>query len=184
MLVIGNGKSRVGVNLDLLHQEKIGCNAIFRDYYVEHLVCCDKRLVKQSIKHHSNIYTRSRWANDFAVNSLPELIEQGNDKKDEPMNWGSGPYAVLLASTMSSNIKMLGFDLYSETNYVNNMYSDSAGYSKSDSKPVEPSYWIYQIAKIFKWFPNTQYRIYNKSNWILPNMWNLPNVSLDTLDKL
>jgi len=184
MLVIGNGKSRVGVNLDLLHQEKIGCNAIFRDYYVEHLVCCDKRLVKQSIKHHSNIYTRSRWAKDFQVNSLPELNEQGNDRKDEPMNWGSGPYAVLLASTMSLDIKMLGFDLYSTDKKVNNLYTGTAGYSTRDSKAVDPSYWIYQIGKIFEWYPSNKYTIYNKIDWILPKEWNLSNVSLDTIDNL
>ena len=29
------------------HEIKVGCNAI-RDYLVDHLVCCDKKMVKQA----------------------------------------------------------------------------------------------------------------------------------------
>jgi hypothetical protein len=36
MLVIGNGVSRKGLPLDKVYQEKVGCNAIFRDHYVYH----------------------------------------------------------------------------------------------------------------------------------------------------
>lgn len=184
MLVIGNGESRADINLDLIHQEKVGCNAIFRDWHVEHLVCCDKRLVKQSLKHHPNIYTRHRWASDFSVHSLPELITQGNDRKDEPIHWGSGPYAILLASTLSTNIKLLGFDLYGKKGKVNNLYNNTDGYSKQDSNEVDPSYWIYQIAKVFEWFPKSTFTVYNTAGWELPKEWNLGNVSLDIIDNL
>ena len=56
MLVIGNGASRKDIPLDKIYQQKIGCNAIFRDHYVQHLVCCDKRMVKQALPHHDTIY--------------------------------------------------------------------------------------------------------------------------------
>ena len=78
MLVIGNGESRKGVNIDDLPIEKVGCNAIIRDYTVHHLVCCDKKMVVESLDNkrisNQNIYTRSDWKNLFpGVKNVPEL---------------------------------------------------------------------------------------------------------------
>ena len=184
MIVIGNGTSRTRINLNNLHEEKIGCNAIFRDYFVEHLVCCDKRIVKQALPFHKNIYTRSRWNQEFKVNAVPDLPYKGKDRKDDPFHWGTGPYAVLLGTTLSKNIKMIGFDLYGNNGKVNNVYSDTEGYNSSDSSQVDHSYWLYQISKIFRYYPNTKFTIYQDKDWKFPKGWNYANVSLDTLDNL
>jgi len=184
MIVIGNGTSRRKINLNSIHEEKIGCNAIFRDYYVEHLVCCDKRIVKQALPFHKNIYTRQRWHKDFDVNPLPDLPYKGKDRKDDPFHWGTGPYAILLGATLSSNVKLVGFDLYGLEGKVNNVYSDTEGYSSSGSSQVDNSYWLYQIAKIFKHYPYTKFTIYQTDDWIFPKGWNYSNVSLDKLDKI
>lgn len=184
MLVLGNGTSRRKINLNSIYEEKIGCNAIFRDYYVEHLVCCDKRLVKQALPHHSNIYTRDRWNKDFNVNPLPMLPYKGKDRKDEPIHWGSGPYAVLLSATLSDKLKLIGFDLYGLNNNVNNIYSGTEGYDTKQAKAVDHSYWVYQIGKVFENFPKKKFIIYNESDWIMPKEWQYPNVSLDNYSKL
>ena len=61
MIVLGNGTSRKKINLNLLTGPKIGCNAIIRDYAVDYLVCCDKKMVKQALASNFNpIYTRQR----------------------------------------------------------------------------------------------------------------------------
>ena len=184
MLVIGNGSSRKDIPIDKIYQEKIGCNAVFRDYYVQHLVCCDKRMVKQALPHHTNIYTRQRWNKELGVLALPDLVEKGTQRMDDPFHWGSGPYAVLLGATLDTEVNLLGFDLYSIDNKVNNIYKGTEGYSNADSHAVDHSYWVYQIAKVFKWFPKTKFRIYNTAEWNLPKEWNLDNVSLDIIDKL
>ena len=49
MIVIGNGESRKGIDINELQSEKVGCNAIIRDFTVHHLVCCDKRMVAEAI---------------------------------------------------------------------------------------------------------------------------------------
>ena len=54
MLVIGNGESRKTINLDSLTTTKIGCNAIYRDNNVEHLVCVDKPMFKEVLKANRN----------------------------------------------------------------------------------------------------------------------------------
>ena len=188
MLVIGNGVSRKGLPLDKVYQEKVGCNAIFRDHYVQHLVCCDKRMVKQALPHHDTIYTRQRWNEELGVLALPDLVEKGTERMDDPFHWGSGPYAVLLGVRLAyewkETVNLVGFDLYSTDNKVNNIYKGTEGYISADSQAVDHSYWVYQIAKVFEWFPETTFRIYNTVDWNLPKEWNLANVSLDIIDNL
>ena len=49
-VVIGNGESRGSLDLANLKNTVtlIGCNAIHRDIVVDHLVCCDQRMVKEA----------------------------------------------------------------------------------------------------------------------------------------
>ena len=71
MLIIGNGESRKNIDVDAINDTKIGCNAILRDYLVEHLICVDRKMVREAItaKYKSNIYTRNNWIDElyFAV---------------------------------------------------------------------------------------------------------------------
>lgn len=192
MLVIGNGESRKGIDINELQCEKVGCNAIFRDYTVHHLVCCDKRMVTEAIASkrisNKNIYTRSDWQNLFpGVNLVPELWYESEERIDQPWHWGSGDYAVLLASEISKQeqISLLGFDLFSENGKVNNIYKGTKNYNKPDSHAVDPSYWIYHLAKIFEHYPDKQYVVYAKAGNTLPDMWkSIKNVKLEDLDNI
>lgn len=189
MIVIGNGQSRKKINLNKVYKEKIGCNAVYRDTYTDYIVCCDKRMVKQVLAHgHPHIFTRQRWFHDFnheCVNPLPDLPETGKDRRDDPFHWGSGPYAVLLGASMDTCVEMVGFDLYGINGKVNNIYSDTDGYSSSDKGAIDHSYWEYQIGKVFSWFPKTYFKIYNEPNWIMPDNWKkFSNVSLDITTNL
>ena len=70
----------------------------------------------------------------------------------------------------------MGFDLYGNSGKVNNIYKDTNSYSNSESKSVDPSYWIYQIGKIFSLHKEKKFVIINKNSWVLPNEWNKKNV--------
>lgn len=188
-LVIGNGESRRNVDVNSLKKKftTIGCNAIHRDFIVDHLVCCDRRMVAESLENPyiENIYTRERYWHDFKklkkekrVQLLPSLPYEGFDRADNPVHWGSGPYAVLLATTMNFNkIHLLGFDLYGTESKINNCYKNTNNYSKSETAAVDPSYWIYQIKKVFELNQNKKFFIYNNSNWTLPREWTYSNVT-------
>ena len=67
MLVIGNGESRKGLNLNTFDEIKIGCNAIARDVTVDHLVCVDRRMVSEALENNFKniIYTRHDWLGQF-----------------------------------------------------------------------------------------------------------------------
>jgi len=192
-LVIGNGESRSTINLTpfLSNHILVGCNAIHRDIQVTHLICCDRRMIEESIASKNTsktkIYVRNEYIdfysrNDERIKVLPQLPYQGKNKIDMPIHWGSGPYSLLVSAGLQSNrIKLIGFDLYSKNNFVNNIYKDSKHYNKKDSKPIDHSFWEYQIAKVFEYFPNKEFIIYNSEDWKMPNLWKRSNVSFEVL---
>lgn len=194
MLVIGNGESRCDINLSEINTTKIGCNAIVRDFFVDHLVCVDRRMVDEANNCYQNnfnfLYTRKDWfkeRKDYKnINCVPELPFDRQVRADDPFNWGSGPYAVLVAVnvTKQNTIKLIGFDLYSQTTKVNNVYKDTNNYDSSEKSAVDPRYWVYQIGKIFAYFQKINFIVYNYNEWMLPKEWKYPNVSLDNLNNL
>lgn len=185
-IVLGNGESRKDIDVLPLkdHYILIGCNAIHRDIEVDHLVCCDQRMVKEALLTFTNpIYTRSKYLTRTKnLKEVPPLPYTGNQKQDQPEHWGSGPYAVLLATYKSSNITLLGFDLYDANFQVNNLYKGTNNYAAADTPPIDPCYWIYQLAKIFESFPNKKFTIINQNDWQFPKEWHLPNVSFFTIN--
>lgn len=182
-LVIGNGESRKPIKINLLKSRftTFGCNAICRDYEIDHLICVDRRMVKEALNHKvKNIYTRQDWKKYFPgpdVQTVPDLPYQGDNRWDNPFHWGSGPYALLLSVTQQpTEVNLIGFDLYSETKNVNNLYKGTENYVDKHHRSIDPSYWIKQIAKIFELYPNINFYIYNKENWEIPNEWHFSNV--------
>ena len=192
MYVFGNGESRTSVNIDKLEGTKVGCNAIYRDYTMDHLICVDRRMVQESLdkaaNEHSYIYTREDWVGRFnapRVRSVPKLPYVGTQRWDEPFQWGSGPYAVLLAAKLCNDrtVHLIGFDLHSTTDTVNNVYKDTSNYDSSDKRAIDPRYWIHQIGMVFKYYTKINFIVHH-DNFELPDSWKLLNVSVDSLDIL
>lgn len=194
VLVIGNGESRKGINIDELEGYiKVGCNAIHREFQVDHLVCCDRRMIVEAAKTlnpNTLLHVRPEWYRHYRkveknknVQELPPVITQGELKVDRAEHWGSGTYAILIGSLLSEDITLLGFDLYGDGNQVNNIYKGTENYGKIGGQAVDPSFWIYQTAAIFRTFHQKKFTIINKADWILPKEWNRSNVTVKTLDE-
>jgi len=189
IFVFGNGESRKDLDLNCITDLKVGCNAIHRDHYVDHLVCVDRRMVQEALdaEFKGKIYTRTDWSHFFKNNPvtlLPDLPYKGNTKPDEPFQWGSGPYAVLLAAMLDDHINLVGFDLHSPNQFVNNVYKDTANYAESSKPAVDPRYWVYQISKVFECFPDKYFVVFNNTEWQMPSSWHLANVKFKTIDSL
>ena len=182
MIALGNGESRKHLNVYSIDNQTIGCNAIVRDMKVDAVVCCDKRMVKEALLTEvPKISTRSIWLswNDSRVHELPDLPYKGTDRRDEPIHWGSGPYAVLIAAKTSETVYLAGFDLYGNERYLNNIYKDTINYKTSKDMNVDPSYWIYQISKVFEIYSRRNFVILQPKKWIQPESWKLSNVKVD-----
>jgi len=193
-VVIGNGESRRDIDLETYRSTHIliGCNAIHRDITVNHLVCCDRRMAAEATENPSNkdtlIYVRTHWFHYFRkiqknknIRPLPDLPYKGELKRDHPDHWGSGGYAVLLAAVLGFHeIELIGFDLYPIGHTVNNIYKGTDNYSRPESQPVDPSYWIYQIGQVFT---NTDIKfvIRNHQHWQIPKEWQKNNVTFVAL---
>lgn len=197
VLVIGNGESRQHIDVNLLADKfvTVGCNAIHRDITVDHLVCCDQRMLRESLDNpntkKSVIYVREEWYHTFRklmkhknVRQLPELPYRGTGGADLARNWGSGTYAHLIAAELDSQeVYMLGFDLYGVGNLVNNCYKNSNNYAAKLTRSVDPTYWIYQSGKIFNLYPSKKFIVVNTVEWTMPVSWKLPNVEFIDIDK-
>ncbi len=186
---IGNGESRSNLNISNLKGLKVGCNAVVRDFVVDYLICVDRRMVAEAIeiKFPNKILTRKDWMARFPysnVYTVPDIPYEGKERADDPFQWGSGPYAVLQASLQSKKVKLIGFDLYSSTRKINNLYKDTENYDSSNKDAIDPRYWIHQIGKVFESFPKKKYIIYQTPDWELPKAWKYPNVSVDNIHSL
>lgn len=194
MWVIGNGESRSKVNINKLYGPKVGCNAIMRDYQMDYLVCVDKRMVDEAVNSKANdyslVYTRPDWINRYKghkrIREVPNLPYEGNERWDEPFQWGSGPYAVLIAAKYAKEgfVNLIGFDLYSKNKLVNNIYKDTPNYDHSTKNAVDPRYWVHQIGMVIECFPKLEFNIFQDPDWNLPAAWNYPHVKVDNINKL
>lgn len=140
----------------------------------------------------TTIHVREDWFKYYRkiqkrknVRQVPVLPYRGERKQDQPEHWGSGGYAVLVAASLGfNNIGLIGFDLYSYNNKVNNIYKGTNNYSKTESQSVDHSFWVYQIAKIFTYYPDLQFTIYNRAGWEMPGDWQQKNVRFENIEQL
>ena len=195
MLLIGNGESRSGIDIDNINMHKVGCNAVYRDFHVDELVCVDRRMVIEACQAEfkGNIYTRDNWVKYFAVKypnvkSVPKLPYEGDKRHDDPFHWGSGNFAQLVAcQTHHKKIYVLGFDLWGsgEGQYKhNNVYKGTENYNKVDHRAVDPRYWIIHFAKLAEVYKYKKFIILANQDWKRPKEWSLSNIERLDIDKV
>jgi len=196
VIVVGNGESRHPIDLQELTGKicLIGCNAVHRDAIVDHLVCCDHRMILETLDDINTIetliYVRKEWFHHFKkmmkrpnIRQVPEIPYPQHKRPDDPKHWGSGTYALLLAANIEYHtIYIVGFDLYGKGKLVNNLYKGTKNYSAENSHAIDPSYWIYQSAKVFEYFPNKRFVVVNRPSWLFPDAWRLSNVSFLSIE--
>lgn len=196
-IVIGNGESRKPIDIQKLTGRiiLIGCNAIHRDAIVDHLICVDNRMVEEAVSNintcETKIYVRPSSYNLFHnvknqknILLVPPIPNQSTDRIDQPRNWGSGSFALLVASQLPkiNKIYLLGFDLYGINSFVNNFYKNTKNYSDEQSHAINPDYWIRQSLKIFKLNPDKEFVIINQPAWKIPDQWRLSNVRVELVE--
>jgi len=188
--VFGNGESRLKINLDDFKNDYIlvGCNAIHRDTLVDHLVCCDRKMVEEATDNpqtkNTLIYVREEQYHYFRkirknknILMVPDLPYQGERRADKPNHWGSGTYAVLVSCFLNPcEVNLIGFDLYGNDAKVNNVYKGTQNYKGISANAVDPAYWIYQMSKLFTYFPDITFKVHNFENWGMPLQWKQKNV--------
>lgn len=175
--VIGNGESRLNFNLNKITDHKIGCNAVCRDYECNEYVAVDRRVVTEISQITTKpIYTRGAWIEYYRsypnLRIVPNVPFLGPKRADEPFQWTSGPYAILIAALRRpKTIYLLGFDLWGTNNKVNNVYKGTPNYNDVNYRAVDPSYWIHQMGRLFEYFSHIKFVQLQPEDWQCPPGW-------------
>lgn len=152
--VLGNGVSRLEVDLNVLKQEgKIyGCNALYRTFVPDVLVSTDTPIataIQQSgYSVQNRMYTRKPIAG-LGAHRVPQPY----------FGYSSGPIAAALAA-IDQNIAvyLVGFDMGPiGYNQFNNVYADTEFYKKSSARPTFSGNWARQLVQIMRDFPKTNF---------------------------
>jgi hypothetical protein len=168
--VLGNGQSRLAVNLKTLKKRGrvFGCNALYRTFTPDVLVSTDpgiSRVIQESGYSATNVhYTRN------------PLLGLGSKKvPKESHGWSSGPNALNLACMEKhTRIYMLGFDLSgTDTGKFNNVFADSEFYKKSNDTVTYSGNWIKQMITLFKKYPNITFYHVTGTSTVTPTEFKL-----------
>jgi len=71
---------------------------------------------------------------------------------DYPVGWSAGNTAMYLASKTSEKVYVLGFDLSSYDQPLNNVYKGTNNYLPADAKGFNPENWYNQMRAVFREF--------------------------------
>ena len=103
-----------------------------------------------------------------------------------PYGWCAGATAMHLACEQGEkDIYMLGFDLSSYDEPLNNMYKGTNNYLPENAKGFNADNWVMQLVHTFQKFPDTQFYWvddYSKENKL--QIKNVTTISYKELDKV
>lgn len=184
--VLGNGKSRLAVDLPKLHQHGViyGCNRLYQDHPPDVLVATDKGIADEIQK--------TGYAHDHEFWTRYPLAASGAHKLTEHWQFSSGPCALVLACRAGhSEIFLFGMDLMGtgpqEAQHLrkfNNVYAGTDFYRKPDAPETYYGNWVNQIEIILKEWPAvTVYRVAAPHGWQPPQWEKLPNFKSLSLEE-
>lgn len=177
--VLGNGVSRLAVNLDLLknHGQIYGCNALHREF-VPHVLVATDRPIAHAIQN-------SGYSQQHRFHTRKPLPNLGALTIPQPYyGYSSGPVATALAALdHHKTIYLLGFDLGPDQhNKFNNVYAGTEFYKPIDSAQTFTGNWIRQITQITKNFPDRQFaRVHGPTTAHIPELTHLNNLKHVTM---
>lgn len=173
--VLGNGVSRSDIDVNLLKPlgTVYGCNAIYRDYIVDHLVAVDVKMILE-IDEAGYQYKTNVWTNP---NKHTENIP-GINRFEYPLGWSSGPTALDLAAKNGHKyVYIIGFDFVGIGDRFNNVYAGTKNYKKSDDPATYYANWAKQTTMAIDNHKSTKfYRVVNDGAYIPKNFPHLNNL--------
>ena len=154
VFAIGNGESRNPIDLNELRSHGIiyGCNALYRDFQPDALVCVDPAMKteiwntdyllehKAYFKDWTDAKPLPKYGGDVILPTMPGVLDSpkkiinSNDVVEKKFpddvfrcGWASGPTSVMIACIEEEpdEVYLIGHDLHSSNDYFNNVYKDT-----------------------------------------------------------
>lgn len=172
--ILGNGETRLCFNpRDLQSLGKVyACNRVYQEFTPDVLVSTDTgmaREIQESGYSQKNVhYTRES-------NIIPGSGARALNP--EYTGFSSGPNALALAAADEfPYMFLIGFDLVSLDQHVNNIYTDTPHYVSSDTLKMNHGNWVKQISEIVNKYKNQRVIHVNPLSGFTPASWlTLPN---------
>jgi hypothetical protein len=104
---------------------------------------------------------------DMSSSLMDIMVNEFGDKKTpKDHGWSCGPTSgyVAVKQETPKEIFLIGHDLYSATNKVNNMYKGTKHYVTPEHQPTPCVNWIRQWYTLFQWFPEVKFYKVNQFN--------------------
>jgi hypothetical protein len=191
-IIIGNGKSRDGVDLGRLSKNTttFGCNALYRDWAADYLCVVDRAMKAELEKNFNQVFGQN---ND----SFTTLIAANEEEEYEPsLMHGKNPvrprnnagmFAIMKAIEMGfERLYLIGFDFlaFDKTQVLSNMYEDTDCYGPETKTNLNDSR---RRMEYFGWVleqnPNVRFDIVFPEN-LTVYAPNVDNVNLMYYDRL
>ena len=194
---IGNAESRKDFDIRKLSGSTYGCHSIHRDYNVQNLICNNLQHLQEAIEFDLHkkqyVFTTVELINIVKnpyLQIIPEIPFTIEQEKDQPKNWTSGSYAVLIAAMENDVVSLLGYDFIgkgdrSMTNpfgTINNIYAGSDNNPKFNSKQRDLGYDVQQIGRIINHFKDVKFIFIN--DWVPETLLSYENSYQDTYENL
>jgi hypothetical protein len=177
-LIIGNGPTRLGMDLDVIKNHKAGirgrnrlqsygCNALYRDFTPDFLVATGDEIVSE-IADSDYCSEHIVYANAWAVAGYTQkfyLIPQ------DPA-WDAGSLATYLACFDGhKKIFLIGFDGSDPSGRDWNIYNGTAGYLPITST-ISGEFWSVAMEKIFNTYSDVEFiRVMPTASYRMPERW-------------
>ena len=84
--------------------------------------------------------------------------EADNAGPEDP-GWSSGASAMYIACKVEKPKKcyLIGMDMYSTTDFINNLYKGTYGYLSSDESSITPQNWVIQMGRVMVRYQNIEF---------------------------
>tara|TARA_Y100000004_G_scaffold44268_1_gene48542 strand:+ start:3882 stop:4721 length:840 start_codon:yes stop_codon:yes gene_type:complete len=120
-----------------------------------------KQVMKNKSKldeYRGNFTTNVTWVNKDKVKSIKE-VQGGSD-----LGWAAGPSAIWLAikNEQPQQVYLIGHDLNSDTNSINNLYKGTPNYNPASHKPTPSNNWIIQLNALMNENPDIAFYKVNR----------------------
>ncbi len=112
-----------------------------------------------------NVYITWLYGHD-KIKQLKEVMSdyyggswEGSPTGPEDPGWSSGATAMYVGCKVEQpkTCYLIGMDMYSTTDFINNLYKNTHGYLNSDESSVTPQNWVVQMGRVMVRYKDIQF---------------------------
>jgi hypothetical protein len=133
---------------------------------------------------YENVYITWLYGTD-RIRKIKDVMEN-IDGEPADLGWCSGATAMYIAckEEQPKTCYLLGMDMYSQTDKVNNLYKGTKGYVDENESALIPENWVIQKAKCMMRYPNIEFiKVQGEGFQEIPEWQSVPNLKYMSIKK-